>query len=114
MDNDFPRMLYRCPGAESIHGGSFATLIAADADEQTAALADGWHLTTPEASEAHAQAEAAKLQAAEAAAALTDDTRPPTREELELMAEKLGIPAGPKVSDKKLRELIDKATKAEG
>lgn len=112
---EFPRMLYRCPGAESIHGGNFSTLVVVDEAEQAAALADGWHLTTPEAAAAH---EAAKAEALAAATPVPvddpkdDDTRAPSREELEQMADKLGIQYGPRVSDKKLRALIDEATKA--
>jgi hypothetical protein len=51
MSNDM--MLYKCPGPYAVHGGHF-NLIVIDADEPGAiddALADGWYLTTPEASE---------------------------------------------------------------
>jgi topoisomerase IA-like protein len=44
-------MLYRAPGPHEIHGGHFDTLVV-DADEEgvvNAALADGWHPTTPDA-----------------------------------------------------------------
>lgn len=44
-------MLYKAPGPHEIHGGHFDTLIV-DADEDgalEAAVADGWHLTTPAA-----------------------------------------------------------------
>lgn len=50
-----PTMLYKCPGEHQIHGGNFDYCIV-DADEENAvedALADGWHLTTPEAREAY-------------------------------------------------------------
>ena len=48
----YPRMLYRQPGTEPMHGGLFATLIVGSEEEETAAAAQGWHLTTTEAAEA--------------------------------------------------------------
>ena len=47
-------MLYKAPGPHEIHGGHFDTLVV-DADEEgalEAAVADGWHPTTPAALEA--------------------------------------------------------------
>jgi hypothetical protein len=113
--NDFPRMLYRAPGALQIHGGNFDTLTVADADEQDAALDDGWALSTPEALDAKAAREAAAAAAVEAQAeavaqqALSDDTRPPSREELEQMATNLGLPFSARVSDKKLAAMVKAA-----
>lgn len=104
-------MLYKAPGQHDIHGGKFDYKIVPD--EQTdEALADGWHLTTPEAKQAletDQAAAAAKLEA-EAAKALSDDTKPPTRDELEQMATKLGIAFSARTSDKKLRAQIEAAT----
>ena len=116
MDNQFPRMLYKAGGSEPIHGGHFASLIVADQAEQDGALDEGWALTTPEALELdvaakQAAAEAmAKANEAAAAAVLADDTKPPTREELEQMATKLGLPFSARVSDKKLAALIKAAS----
>lgn len=50
--NDFPRMLYKYPGTEEIHGARYATKIVNDEDELDDALADGWKLSTAEAKEA--------------------------------------------------------------
>ena len=47
--NEFPRMLYKHPGREEMHGSRFDTLIVGDEGKQDAALADGWKLTTTEA-----------------------------------------------------------------
>lgn len=47
----YPKMLYKHPGREELHGSHFNTLIVGDEDEQDAALADGWKLTTAEAKE---------------------------------------------------------------
>lgn len=108
-------MLYRAPGPHAIHGHMLDFIIVDD-DQIDAALDDGWYLTTPEAvaaverekAETAARAQAQAEQ--EAAAKLADDTAPPTRDELEQMAAKLGLPFGPRVSDKKLRAMVDAAT----
>lgn len=114
--DEFPKMLYRAPGDLRIDGSTFSTHIVADADEQAAALADGWSLTSPDALAAKKAREdaaaAAVEQAAEsvAAQALSDDTRPPSREELEQMATTLGLPFSARVSDKKLAALVKAAS----
>jgi hypothetical protein len=110
-------MLYKYPGATELHGGRFDYIIVdADADGAlAAALADGWKLTTPEAKAAHDEAVAAAAAAREAEAeaaaakALADDTKPPTRAELEQMATSLGLPFDGRTSDKKLAKLIEAA-----
>jgi hypothetical protein len=114
---DFPLMLYRAPGTQEIHGGRFDTLVVADEGERDAALADGWHLTTPDAK---AAADAAALKATEEAAAATAaaaqavalgfSSDKPTREELEKRATELKIEFSARVSDKKLLALITAAT----
>lgn len=107
-------MLYKCPGPHAIHGGHFDYTVVED-DQVEAAQADGWHLTTPEAKQAYDDAQAAESDArekaaeVEAAQALSDTTKPPTREELEQMATKLGIAFSPRTSDKKLRSQIEAA-----
>lgn len=107
MNNDFPKMLYKHGGPHEIHGGKFDTLIVNDADEQDAALADGWHPTTPEAKDAH---EAAKVAAASAAVKAAANAEP-TRAELEQKATELGIKFAPNIGDAKLAEKIDAALK---
>lgn len=107
-------MLYKSPGPHEIHGGKFDYTIVED-DQIEAAKADGWHLTTPEAKQAYdddqAGEAAARAQAVEveAAKALADGTKPPTREELEQVATKLGIAFSPRTSDKKLRAQVEAA-----
>jgi hypothetical protein len=113
--NDFPRMLYRAPGALAIHGGNFDVLVVDDADGMAAALADGWSVGTAEALQAKADRENAAAAAAELAVeaaatqALADDTRPPSREELEQMAVNLGLPFSARVSDRKLAAMVKAA-----
>ena len=108
-------MLYKAPGPHEIHGGHFDYTIVED-DQIDAALADGWHKTTPEAQAAYEAAkdeEAAQheAQAEQAAAAvLSDPSKPLTRDQLEDFATRLGIPFSHRVSDKKLKALIEAAS----
>lgn len=112
-------MLYKYPGAHEIHGGKFDYLVVdhEDGDDEpiTAALADGWTLTTPEAKAAHfarLESEAAqreRAQESKAAERLADE-KPPSRDELEQMATSLGLPFSARVSDKKLGSMIAAAS----
>lgn len=127
MSNDYPRMLYKFPGNEPMHGGLFATKIVADEDEQDAALADGWNLSTPEAKEAHAKAqkpaavevkqEAAQepIQTAAAAPPAAEDhgaEHAAERTELKAKAAALGLVYPRNVTNEKLAELIAAAPPA--
>lgn len=102
-----PVMLYKAGGKEECHGGKFYTLIAADSEAEAAALADGWHLTTTEATAA-AQAPAATPAPADPIPA---DDAAPTRAELEAKAKELNIPFDGRTSDAKLAAKIDEALK---
>jgi len=108
-------MLYKCPGPHEIHGGQYDYTIVED-DQIEASLAQGWCLSTPDAKQAHQDlldAQAAKREkAAEdaAAKAMADDNKPPTRAELEQMAENLGLPFTARTGDKKLADMIKAAT----
>lgn len=93
--NDFPRMLYRSGGTEEIHGALLSTLIVNDEDELDAALAKGWHLTTPEA-------------LGEYDAPPADDA-PATRAEMLAKAKEMGLAHAFNISNVKLAELIDAA-----
>lgn len=86
-DPNFPQMLYRCPGTEQIHGGSFSTRIVASKDELLTAMKEGWHETTP-----------AALDASKA-----EET---PRAELEKRAAELGIKFDAKTADKSLATAI--------
>ena len=114
-----PTMLYKCPGPHDIHGGKFDYIIVEE-EEIAATQAAGWYLTTPEAkaareSELQAAAAAKEAEAERIALlALNDATKPPTRDELERMAESLGLPFTARTSDKKLSDLISAATESPG
>ena len=113
---EFPRMVYRVGGPHALEAGAFDIKLVQDDDDLQASRLDGWHLDQYAAKAAEAEAAAAETARAqaqaeqEAAAKLADDTAPPTRDELEQMAAKLGLPFGPRVSDKKLRAMVDAAT----
>jgi hypothetical protein len=97
--NEFPRMVFKAGGPHEIHGGKFDTLIAEDATELDAMLADGWALTTDEA---RTPAKGAPLS----------DNAAPTRAELEQKAADLGIEFSPRLGDAKLAERIEAALAA--
>lgn len=89
----FPQMLYRAGGNEQHHGGNFATLTVDSDEALEAALADGWHESTPAALDAIQPKEPTEPAA-------------PTREELEQKAAELGVEFGARWGDKKLVDAI--------
>lgn len=97
---EFPRLVYKDGGPHQRKGGTFDYRQVCDEQQMDAALDDGWHGSLPAALEANE-----KPTATPAARAL-DNSRRPTREELEQKATELGIPFGPRVSDRKLGESI--------
>ena len=107
-------MVFKAPGPHKIHGHQVTYKVIPDADVE-AHQTDGWHLTAIQAGEARAAAVVAaaeaslESQAQAAAQQLADNAKPPTREELEQMAAKLSLPFSARVSDRKLRGLIDAA-----
>lgn len=115
-------MVYKAPGVHAIHGGHFDYLVVED-ENLGDALADGWHLTTPEAkaaldeklkADADAAEEAADAKRLADAKALIDaaSTGAPTRAELEQKAADLGIDYDKRLGDKRLAALIDEKLKA--
>jgi len=92
--SDFPTMVYRIPGAHRASGGlTFDYRGIDDAGALKAALADGWHLSLPEAI------------AGDAIEAI-DDVSPATREELEQKARELGIGFNARTTDAVLAQRI--------
>ena len=106
--DDFPRMLYRAPGAMDIHGAKFDTLVVSGESAQADALAGGWYLSTPEAAAALQATKdaAAAAELAATLAAVSNPDAPPTRAELEQKATELGIKIDGRWSDRKLADLI--------
>ena len=109
--DEYPRLLYRVapagPGSEPAHGGHFAMLTVDDFDALSAAVNDGWSITTTDATAAHDKAKAAEDAAT--VAKLEDENAPPTRAELTQKADELGIKVDGRWSDRKLRDVITAA-----
>jgi len=47
--SEYPKMLYKWPGIEEIHGDKFDYTIVEDEEAEDVAKEDGWFLTTDEA-----------------------------------------------------------------
>lgn len=93
-----PTIVYRCPGPHQRPGGTF-DFVGIETDEDLKeALLDGWFLTMDEAVN--------KKSAVALEEVKQEDDKPPTRAELEEMAEELNIKFDGRTSDKKLNELI--------
>jgi hypothetical protein len=108
-----PTILYRSPGpyvGPPVDGSSttYATLGVSDEKAFADALAAGWCATLPEAVSPPASAPAVEHAASEAVAADVPDA-PPTRDELKAMAAQLGLTFDGRISDAKLKALIDAA-----
>lgn len=98
----YPKMLYKHPGREELHGSHFDTLIVADGDEQDAALVDGWKLTTTEAKESAEQ----PVQADPNPVVQGQDF---DREALKLQATGLGLEFPKNVPTERLAEMVAEA-----
>lgn len=92
--------VYRYPGPFDIHGGKYDFRAVPDGEVDTY-LADGWHLTTPEAKAAHEDKTAAPV-----VPVVPDDDAPVTRSELEQKAAELGVKVDGRWSDKRLEAEI--------
>lgn len=107
MSNEYPRMLYKHPGTEEIHGGRFDTLIVNDEGEHEAAAQDGWEDTTTNAKRrAEPQPTAAPVQEHEAAA---QDIAAPGRDAMKAEATALGLDFPKNVPTERLAEMIAEA-----
>ena len=83
-------MVYRSPGAHRTGGTAYAFLGVDDAAGLKAALADGWHLTLPEALGGVSEA-------------------PASRDELEQKAKELGVGFNSRTTDATLSQRIAEA-----
>lgn len=103
--NNYPRMLYKFPGIEPIHGGHFATLIVNDEAEQEAAAQDGWEETTTNAKR---RAEAPPPQP-EPVAQVDQDQEALDRDALKAEATTLGLEFPKNVPTERLAEMVAEA-----
>lgn len=96
----YPKMLFKCPGDQSLSGGkSYGYKAVKSEDDAVAAIIDGWFPTVPEAIEG-------KLDEYDAKQAEVADTDAATREELETKAKELGLKFDGRTSDAKLGNAI--------
>ncbi len=102
----FPKMVYRHPGTEEIHGNRFATLIVYSDEELSDALASGYSETTTGALEVQQFGKGESPLPADPLPADLPAEFPTTRDGLEELATKLGVEFKPSTSDKKLAEAI--------
>ena len=105
---DFPALVYRCPGPHiGPQGTTYGAELVRNEAEFAAALSAGLFATLPAAVEAFLS----PPQAVPELQAIPDDDAPPTREELEKEAERLGIRVDRRWGDKRLLDEIEKAHK---
>lgn len=93
-----PHMVFKCPGKMAVHEGVSYDWLIVDTEEVPAHVKLGWHASI-------VGAKAAAI-AVEPEPDEPDDDAPPTREELEAQAKKLGIKVDGRYSDRRLMALI--------
>lgn len=107
---EFPRFVFRCPGAFQRAGGSYGYLSVADEEAHAKAIGDGWFATLPDAIEAHDKPKVTHVETAKALEDLASEVAkadaPPSRAELEQKAKELGLKFDGRTTDKKLAALI--------
>lgn len=127
---DYPAFVYRCPGAHFGPDGTTYDSLGVNNDEQLrAALADGWAESLVKAAsiylhpvkfdepvgnvvsdvDASGTEEISEVGQNDA----SDETAPPTREELEQKANELGIKFDGRTTDRKLLEKIEEVLRGE-
>ena len=103
-------MLYKWPGTHEVHGDFFDYIVVNDSDIEQV-LAQGWHLTTPEAKEASKpkplELDPQPLIEPVVVEIGTAEEGPPTRAEMESKARELGIKFDGRTPDAKLLSQID-------
>lgn len=111
--SNYPRMLYKFPGNEEMHGASFATLIVNDEAEHEDANDNGWASTTTEAREF---AEAQKLPAPVPVVQIEQkpeeaehEEDAPDRDALKAEAKELGLEFPKNVPTDRLAEMVAEA-----
>lgn len=112
MFEEYPKHLYTTPGPHVGNDGvTFGFIIVNDSEEEQAARAAGWK----DFADAIAPKEQAPLdpKPPQDAPPADDDTRDPTRAELEAKAKELGIEFSPRIGDVKLGERIQAALDAQ-
>jgi hypothetical protein len=107
--SEFPKFVYSCPGPfVGPPGVTFKTETAHDEKAFAQAIAEGWFETLPQAADAFLNPSPAPriVAAVEVSENEADDEAPPTREEMMIKAEELGIVVDRRWSDKTLSQKI--------
>lgn len=99
---EFPRLVYKDGGPHQRMGGTFDYVCVEDEAQHAERLADGWFDTVGEAIAAPAVPKAPP----------DDDTKPPTRAEIEQKLGELGVTFDKRLGTAKLTTLLDAALKA--
>jgi len=104
---DYPLALFRYGGSEDVDGVPVTSCVVLNVEQLEAAQADGWHRSAPEALAAHEAKLAEDEAEATAKRETAEDSKPPTRPELEAKAKELGIAFKPQTSSKQLLAAIE-------
>lgn len=111
--NKFPKMLYKFPGIEPIHGDHFATLIVNDEAEQEAAAQEGWEETTTNAKrraeDPPPQPAPTPVVQVEQPQEVIPDNDAPDRDALKAEATALGLEFPKNVPTERLAEMVAEA-----
>lgn len=103
-------LVYRCPGQHFAHAGqTYDYAQAATEEDLERRLADGWHLSLADAVDAATAVTGVGSAKNAKQVPESDDDAPPTRAELEEMAEGLGIKFDGRTSDAGLLRRIEEA-----
>lgn len=107
----FPTILYKSPGKHLTRFGTFNYVGVKTQAEFDAKIKEGWH-PSQAAAFAHVKQKTSPPEVVQPAPIQTsDDSAPPTREELEQKATELGLKFDGRTTDKKLLERIEEALK---
>lgn len=114
--SDYPRMLYKFPGVEEIHGARFATLIVNDEAEHEAAYGDGWEDTTTNAKRRAEQPEPVPVleQAKQEQETAAPDEATQDRDALKAEATELGLEFPKNIPTERLAEMVAEAKQTQG
>ncbi len=117
--DDFPSLVYRCPGQHvGMPGTTFSAIGVTDSAEKALRLIEGWFATLPEATAAFLSVPAEPVDAAPVAPPVSAapeeeppiSNAPPTREEMLTQAAKIGLRVDSRWSNATLLSKINELT----
>ena len=107
----FPNLVYKCPGPHQRKGGTYDYRQVIDENSLSDALSNGWFKTLDEAIEGKKKGDPAEVVAetiGESVEPVSEDA-PPTRTELEQMADELNVKYDSRTSDARLLQKINQS-----